>query len=391
MESPSDSEIRILVLAPTGRDANLIARTLAGAGMSPVVCPDIDRLLFQLKVGAGAGLIAQEALSRESLEKITAWLSTQPPWSDLPLVVLTSGGRPNVTTNSQARAFEVLGNVTLLERPVRPDTILSSLRAALRARCRQYEMRRHQEKLTRANRDLEQFAHSASHDLQEPLRTVAIYSELLAERSREVLDEQSQVFLGFLKSGALRMEMLVRDLLTYTQTAGAEEEPAEPIDASSQLEKAVESLAEAIADSDASITHDPLPAVCVKAPHLEVLFQNLIGNAIKYRGEDTPRIHVSAAREDGFWRFSVADNGMGVEPQFHRQIFGIFKRLHTHDKFPGTGIGLAICQRIAERYGGRIWVESELAKGSTFFFTVPVDVTAKRATPDSSGMRSVIT
>ena len=384
MKSSSDTEIRIVVLAPTGRDASLVARTLAGAGMSAVVCPDVDELLFQLREGAAAGLIAQEALSREGLEKITAWLSTQPPWSDMPLVVLTSGGRQNVTTNSQARALEVLGNVTLLERPVRPDTILSSMRAALRARYRQYEMRRHQEKLTRANRDLEQFAHSASHDLQEPLRTVAIYSELLAERSREVLDDQSQLFLGFLKSGALHMEMLVRDLLTYTQTADAEEEPAEPIDASSQLEIALANLAEAIAGSDASITYDPLPAVRVKGLHLEVMFQNLIGNAIKYRGEDTPRIHVSATREDGLWRFSVADNGMGVEPQFQRQIFGIFKRLHTRDKFPGTGIGLAICQRIAERYGGRIWVESELGKGSTFLFTVPADVTAKRVAPDSS-------
>ena len=122
----------------------------------------------------------------------------------------------------------------------------------------------------------------------------------------------------------------------------------------------------------------------MKALHLQVLFQNLIGNAIKYRGEDPPRIHVSATADDGYWRFRVADNGMGIEPQFHRQIFGIFKRLHTHDKFPGTGIGLAICQRIAERYGGRIWVESEFGKGSTFFFTVPGEVTAKRAMPDSS-------
>ena len=308
--------------------------------MSPVVCPDIDKLLFQLKEGAAAGLIAQEALSREGLEKLTAWLSTQPPWSDMPLVVLTSGGRPNMTTNSQARALEVLGNVTLLERPVRPDTILSSMRAALRARYRQYEMRRHQEKLTHANRDLEQFAHSASHDLQEPLRTVAIYSELLAERSQGVLDDQAQLFLGFLKSGALRMEMLVRDLLTYTQTAGAEEEPVEPIDASSQLEMALENLAEAIADSDASITHDPLPAVCVKAVHLEVLFQNLIGNAIKYRGEDMPRIHISATREDGFWRFSVADNGMGIEPQFHRGRSSGFSSAFTRTtNFPASGSG----------------------------------------------------
>lgn len=384
MESPSGVEIRILILAPTGRDASLISRTLASARMSPVVCDDIDGLLWLLKEGAGAVLIAQEGLSRGALAKISGWLATQPPWSDMPFVVLTSGGRPSVTTINQARDLEVLGNVTLLERPVRPDTILSSMRAALRARHRQYEMRRHQEKLTQANRDLEQFAHSASHDLQEPLRTVAIYSELLAQRSQGLIDDQAQVFLGFLRAGALRMEMLVRDLLTYTQTAGAGDEAAETVDASQQLEIVLANLAEATKTSGASITCGPLPAISMKAPHLQVLFQNLIGNAIKYRREDAPRIHVSAIKEDGFWRFSVADNGMGIEPQFHRQIFGIFKRLHTHEKFPGTGIGLAICQRIAERYGGRIWVESELGKGSTFFFTVPVDITAKRAVPDSS-------
>ena len=271
MEIPVDSEIRILVLAPTGRDANLISRTLLGACMAPVVCSDIDDLLILLKEGAGAALIAQEALSRDGLAKITAWLRTQPPWSDMPFVVLTSGGRASLITTSQARTLEVLGNVTLLERPVRPDTILSSMRAALRARCRQYEMRRHQEKLTHANRDLEQFAHSASHDLQEPLRTVAIYSELLAERAQDRLDDQAQLFLGFLKSGALRMEMLVRDLLTYTQTAAAEDEDADLIDASEQLETALANLAEAIRTSDSSVTHDPLPPVRMKALHLQVL------------------------------------------------------------------------------------------------------------------------
>ena len=189
--------------------------------MSPVVCSGTDEFLGKVRGRCSSGAHgAGGALARRRSEKITAWLSTQPPWSDMPLVVLTSGGKPNVTTSSQARSLEVLGNVTLLERPVRPDTILSSLRATLRARYRQYEMRRHQEKLTYANRDLEQFAHSASHDLQEPLRTVAIYSELLAERSQGVLDDQSQLFLGFLKSGALHMEMLVRDLLTYTQDGG---------------------------------------------------------------------------------------------------------------------------------------------------------------------------
>lgn len=371
MELRTDPESRILVLAPTGRDATLLAGTLSSADMQPAICSGIDELLGHLEEGAAAGLIAQEALSRESLGKIMLWLGTQPPWSDMPFVVMTSGGSPTRETSTQARELEVLGNVTLLERPVRPDTVLSSVRAALRARNRQYEMRRHQEKLTHANRDLEQFAHSASHDLQEPLRTVAIYSELLAERCKGLLDEQANLCLKYMKSGALRMEMLVRDLLAYTQSAGTEESTPDPVDASEQLQGALVNLEEAIRRSGATTTHDPLPAVKMKALHLQELLQNLIGNAIKYRRDEPPRIHVSARREDGYWRLSVADNGLGIDKEFHRQIFGIFKRLHTQEEFPGTGIGLAICQRIAERYGGKIWVESELGVGSTFYFTVP--------------------
>jgi len=368
----TDTETRILILAPTGRDARLIAATLSEATMSPVICSGLGDFLAQLQDGAAAGLIAQEGLSRNGLERISHWLATQPPWSDMPFVVLTSGGRPSRVTVKQALELEALGNVTLIERPVRPDTILSSLRAALRARKRQYEMRRHQERLTRANRDLEQFAHSASHDLQEPLRAVAIYSELLSVRSAQSLDEQALLFLGYLQSGARRMEMLVHDLLTYTRTAGVDENVTEAVDAGEQLDVALENLAHALENTNAEITHDSLPPVRMRASHLQELFQNLIGNAIKYRREEPPRVHVSARPEGGYWRFSVSDNGLGIEKEFHEQIFGIFKRLHTSDRFPGTGIGLAICQRIAERYGGRIWVESELGKGSTFHITIPL-------------------
>jgi signal transduction histidine kinase len=371
-DGQADAETRILILAPTGRDARLIAATLSAARMSPVICPDLEDFLAQLHDGAAGGLIAQEGLSWHGLERISNWLATQPPWSDMPFVVLTSGGRPSQVTMNQALELEALGNVTLIERPVRPDTILSSMRAALRARRRQYEMRSHQERLTRANRDLEQFAHSASHDLQEPLRAVAIYSELLVERSAKSLDDQAMVFLGYLQSGAKRMEMLVRDLLTYTRTAGAEENVTEAVDAGEQLEIALANLAHSLENTGAEITHDPLPLVKMRALHIQELFQNLIGNAIKYRRDEPPRVHVSARPEGGQWRFAVSDNGLGIEKQFHEQIFGIFKRLHTNDRFPGTGIGLAICQRIAERYGGRIWVESELGKGSTFYITVPV-------------------
>jgi light-regulated signal transduction histidine kinase (bacteriophytochrome) len=166
--------------------------------------------------------------------------------------------------------------------------------------------------------------------------------------------------------------MLVRDLLAYVQASGFEDDAPAEAAAAQQLEIALGNLGEAIATSGALIQHDSLPAVKVKPFHLQQLFLHLIGNAIKYRAaESAPRVHVSATAENGFWRFAVADNGMGIEPQFQEQIFGIFKRLHVNDKFSGTGIGLAICQKIVEQYGGRIQVKSEFGKGSTFFFTLP--------------------
>jgi len=315
--------------------------------------------------------VAEEALTQEGVKNIARFLAAQPPWSDLPFVVLTSGGRANPATVKKAQELAVLGNMTFLERPARPDTVRSSMRAALRARLRQYEMRRRQETLTRVNADLEQFAYSASHDLQEPIRNVAIYSDILSMRYSGVLDESGVEFLGNVKAAAVRMQTLVSDLLSYTQAASITEETPEPGEARAALLAALSNLTEAIAHSGASITYDALPAVRVREVHLQQIFQNLIGNAIKYRRDEPPRIHVSAQRKDGHWLFSVRDNGIGIGLEYKEQIFGLFKRLHTNKRYPGTGIGLAICQRIAERYGGRIWVESELGKGSVFFFTVP--------------------
>jgi light-regulated signal transduction histidine kinase (bacteriophytochrome) len=253
----------------------------------------------------------------------------------------------------------------------------------LRARERQYQMRVHQEKLTRVNKDLEQFAYSASHDLQEPLRAVSIYSELLSEQYSDVLDDQGHMLLGYLNSGATRMAMLVRDLLAYTQAAASSDEVCDLQDAGERLQIILDNLAELIRTTGSCITCGSLPAVRMKSVHLQQLLQNLIENAIKYRGNEPPVIKISADRENTHWRFSIADNGIGIEPQFHEHIFGIFKRLHSNAQFPGTGIGLAICQRIVERYGGRIWVESERGKGSTFLFTVPAEqgVTFSPATP----------
>jgi len=234
------------------------------------------------------------------------------------------------------------------------------------------DLKRVEDDLRRANEDLEQFAFSASHDLQEPLRSVKIYSELLSTTCSEALDSQGLEFLTYLRSGATRMEMLVRDLLAYTQVTKFEK-PVEAADSGAALATALANLGGAISESGATITADPLPSLPVHITHLQQLFQNLIGNAIKYRSPDRPPVvHIAAERRNGYWIFTVSDNGIGIEPEYKEKIFGLFKRLHTSDEYSGTGIGLAICQRIVERYHGRIWVESEPGKGSTFRFTFPV-------------------
>ena len=227
--------------------------------------------------------------------------------------------------------------------------------------------------LRRANADLEQFAYSASHDLQEPIRNVSAYSQLLAQRYSNLLDERARQYLQFITSGAHRMQMLVKDLLAYATSASTEEKPGEETDASSALSTALSNLSEVIRETEAEISCDALPAVRVQEAQLVQLFQNLAGNAIKYRRDgEAPRIQVKAQRKDAHWLFEVVDNGIGIDPQYREKVFGIFKRLHDQTRYSGTGMGLAICKRIVERNGGRIWVESDgLGKGSTFFFTLP--------------------
>jgi hypothetical protein len=232
------------------------------------------------------------------------------------------------------------------------------------------DRKRADDEIRRANRDLEQFAFSASHDLQEPLRAVKIYSELLNRRYKHKLDGEALEYLEFLHSGATRMESLVRDLLAYTRVSEIPD-TFEELDANAVLSSALENLGSLIAESAAEVTSGELSVVSMHQPHLHQLFQNLVGNAIKYRSKDrAPRIHVACVRQNGFYEFSVSDNGIGIAPKYRETIFDLFKRLHTSEEYTGTGIGLAICQRIVEQYGGRIWVESEPGRGSTFRFTV---------------------
>jgi len=231
-------------------------------------------------------------------------------------------------------------------------------------------LREKTEELARSNEDLEQFAYVASHDLREPLRTVTSYVQLLARRYEGKLDADADEFIRFAVDGAVRMWNLVNDLLTYSH-AGMGRNELEPTDSDAVLAQSVNDLKVAIEENGALVTHAPLPMVMADRPQLGQLFRNLIGNAIKFRGNEPPRIHISASRNGNGWTFSVEDNGIGIAPEYSERIFVVFQRLHSREEYAGTGVGLAVCKKIVERHGGRIWVKSDVGKGSAFYFILP--------------------
>jgi signal transduction histidine kinase len=238
------------------------------------------------------------------------------------------------------------------------------------AEAAQSDLERHAKELARANSDLQQFAYSASHDLQEPLRTVGLYSELLRQHCEGKLDEEAEEYIGFVLRASSQMQQLIADLLAYTQATTAGKDVESVTDVEAVLQRVLYNLEPNLRAQSGTVMASPLPKVKVRDNQIQQLLQNLIGNALKYHSDRDPEIHISAEPQGNYWLFAVRDNGIGIDPQYGKQIFGIFKRLHGQE-YPGTGIGLAICQRIVEGYGGKIWVESSLGQGSTFWFTLP--------------------
>ena len=232
------------------------------------------------------------------------------------------------------------------------------------------ELAERAEQLARSNAELEQFAYVASHDLQEPLRMVSSYTQLLGKRYKDRLDADAQEFIGYAVDGASRMQALINDLLAFSRV-GTRGGTFEPTSSEAALERALANLRLAVQESGATVSHGPLPTVVADAVQLTQLFQNLVGNAVKFRGAEPPRVHVAAEPAGDEWVFSVRDNGIGIAPEYRDRVFALFQRLHGRGEYPGTGIGLAICKKIVERHGGRIWVESAPGAGSTFHFTVP--------------------
>jgi light-regulated signal transduction histidine kinase (bacteriophytochrome) len=256
-------------------------------------------------------------------------------------------------------------------KPVRSAGILEDITERKHA---EEQLRKAVDDLKRSNADLERFAYVSSHDLQEPLRTIRSFLQLLEKRYRDRLDSDADDFIAFTTDAAARMQALIQDLLAFSRV-GTQGQPLTPTRADEALEDALASLRGAIAETEARIVREPLPVVQGDRGQLAQLFQNLIGNAIKFRREGVPvEVRISARRdprEKGCWVFRVADNGIGIDPKYHEKVFTIFQRLHTSEHYKGSGVGLAICKRIVERHGGRIWIESQEGEGSAFYFTLP--------------------
>jgi signal transduction histidine kinase len=377
---------RVLILAPFGRDGVLLERALNRGQIETRVCSDFEALCEEIAPGAGALLIADEALSFKRAIQLSEVLAAQPGWSDLSLLIMTSGGEATFASERRLNLLKPIhGPTILLERPLRIATLLSMVRSTLRARRRQYQVRDLLEKeqrsastlraandaLRRSNDSLAEFAHIVSHDLKEPLRTVAAYTQLLGLRYKDRLDHDADEYIRFTIDGVSRMNRLIDDLLSYSQITKQPDSLDTRADCGEVLQIAKDNLGALIRETGTTIVASELPSVAVESQQLVQLFQNLLSNAIKYRKFGVaPFIRIDASSQGQWWLFQISDNGIGFDQQYSEQIFGLFKRLERNDE-TGTGIGLAICKRIVEHYGGRIWANSSIGAGASFSLLLP--------------------
>jgi signal transduction histidine kinase len=391
MSDRFDDSETALIWAPIGRDAALAASALGRAGLSSRECSSVDELCSTIAAQqASVAIIAEEALGPDQINRLRSTLQQQPPWSDLPFIVLTSGGTSTEASLRRYYRVRELSNIILLERPIRIVTLIVAAQSALASRRRQYQLRdyllereraeqtllRQAEDLALSNSDLRQFAYVASHDLQEPIRNVHAYSELLERRYRGALDEHGRTFLEFIIAGAKRMQALIDDLLVYSRVTQSQTAEPKPVSLNAAWAWAIGNLSSAIEEADAMIACPDLPTVCGIQTQLGQVFQNILSNALRYRRPDVPlQVEVTVTRNEREWVICIQDNGQGFEPAYAEGIFGMFKRLHGRD-IAGTGMGLAICKRIVERHGGRIWAEGKPNEGAIFYIALPVMTSA---------------
>ena len=364
--------LRALLLEDNQLDAELVLRALRKhnfevsarivqdeAGFTQALhshCPDI--VLADFNLPSWTGMAALDVLRREGL--------------DIPMI-LVSGAVGDMTAvdciKRGATDYVLKDGLARLPEAVRRALEEKQLRQSRRQA--EEDLARKVEELARSNADLEQFAYVASHDLQEPLRMVTAYTQLLAERYRGKLDAEADKFIGYASEGAMRMQVLIQDLLAFSRVGRAESSDAN-IDCNGVMQEVLQTLSAAVQESGAVISYSQLPQIQGDRTQLGQVFQNLIANAIKFRGNETPKISVLAENKDDQWWFEVSDNGIGIPPENAGHVFEVFYRLHARSEYPGNGIGLAICKKIIERCGGRIWVESQSGSGSHFKFTLPV-------------------
>jgi signal transduction histidine kinase len=355
-----DAELVLRALRKNDFDVSAVIVQDEAAFAKALVAHSPEIVLADYNLPGWKGMEALNVLRRQSL--------------DIPMIVV-SGALGDVTAveciKQGATDYVLKDGLARL-----PEVVRRALREkqerALRQKAEK-DLARKVDELARSNADLEQFAYVASHDLQEPLRMVAAYTQLLGERYRGKLDENADKFIGYASEGALRMQVLIQDLLAFSRV-GRKEGASANIDCNAVMEEVRKTLAAAVQESGAVITCAGLPSVWADRTQMAQLFQNLMGNAIKFRGKEAPVISVKAEKKDQEWLFSVTDNGIGIAPEYAENVFVVFQRLHARTEYPGNGIGLAICKKIVERYGGKIWVESQAGSGAAFKFTIPAQV-----------------
>jgi signal transduction histidine kinase len=385
MTLPHGDELCVLVMSPLGRDAELTCIALREGGIRCRACRSFEELFAGIRAGCGAVMMAEEALRQHPIEAVEGVLREQSAWSDLPIILLTLGGGTSIESAVTGRAMERLGNVLLLERPTRVGTMLSLVRTALRARQRQYEIRRHvaeleaaeqslarrSEELARSNAELQDFAYIASHDLKEPLRGISSYVQFLMEDEGERLSAGGVERLRTLSRLSRRMYTLLDCLLEYSR-AGRTELALSAQDVRAIVDEVVETMRPWLEEQQGRVeVRGPLPVLLCDRVRTGQVFTNLIANAIKYNDRGPRLVEVGCEVGEGKPVLYVRDNGIGIPQRFHETVFKMFRRLHQREEYGGgTGAGLALVKRIVERHGGRIWLESEPGQGSTFYFTL---------------------
>ncbi|MBF0484087.1 MAG: DUF4118 domain-containing protein [Candidatus Omnitrophica bacterium] len=371
--------------------ANLYNRSLLEASIDPLVTISANGKITDVNEATikATGRTREELIGTEYASYFTEPEKAQAGYQqvfakgfvkDYPLTMRHKNGKLMDVLYNASLYKDNHGNIAGIFAAARDVTLLNQAEAELRRHRdsleilvneRTADLESSNRDLARTNENLEQFAYVASHDLQEPLRVMSSYSQLLEKRYKDKLDQDANDFIEFIVDAAKRMQTLITDLLSYSRI-GRAELPMKDVDVDSIVNKIIKGMSSSIEQSGGIVSHDQLPVLLAHEISIIQLFQNLISNALKFRGEEAPRIHISVKRNDAGWTFSVADNGLGIEPQYHERIFQIFQRLHSRSEYSGTGIGLSICKKIVENYGGEIWVESQKGKGSIFYFTIPI-------------------